>query len=145
MLNLSVALVTLLSAATPALSHEATLDHAGSAYQLSYEPRVETRTRTVGHSIGTRPSTERCLWAIDVQVERHIRASGGAQPLTRLLPETRSIKGEHQGSCRQGEKAIAAAQAARQDEIRAHLAAVASTDRPAVLAEIDAARSLALN
>ncbi|MFT3964347.1 MAG: hypothetical protein QM690_00510 [Sphingobium sp.] len=145
MIYLSVALTAILGAATPVLGHEATLDHAGTAYKLSYEPRVETRAKTVGHSMGTRPSTERCRWTIDVQVERRIQASEAAQPLTRLLPETRSFGGEALGSCRQNARAIAAAQEARQDHIRQHVAAVASADRPAVLAEIDAARSLALN
>ncbi|HEX7872699.1 MAG TPA: hypothetical protein VF475_07310 [Sphingobium sp.] len=145
MIYLGVALAVVMSAAAPALAHEATLDHAGTSYRLRYEPKVEVRTKTVGHSFGTRPSTERCRWTMQVQVERHIQASDTAQPLSRLLPDTHSIGGEALGNCRQNARAIASAQEAGQADIRSHVAAVASADRSVVLAEIDAARALALN
>ncbi|MET0365509.1 MAG: hypothetical protein ABW169_12735 [Sphingobium sp.] len=142
---LGVALLVAMGVASSASAHEAVVDHAGVSYRLRYEPKVEVRAKTVGHSIGTRPSTERCRWTVNVQVERHIHASDTAQPLTRLLPDARSIGGEALGNCRQNARAIAAAQAARQSDIRDHVEAVARADRSVVFAEIDAARALALN
>lgn len=145
MIFTSVALTAILAAANPALGHEATLDHGGTSYQVSYEPLVQARTKTVGTSMGTRPSTERCRWTIAVQVERRIGQAGKEQPLSRILPAAHEIEGEAIGSCRQARQSIAAAQRDRHDDIQRYVVNVAAQDRPAVLAEIDAAHALALN
>lgn len=144
-MNLGVAVAALMTAATPTSVHEVTVDHAGTAFRLVYAPRIEARAKTVGHAIGTRTSTERCRWTIAVQVERRIHSGDSGEPLAKLLPETRDWQGEMPGNCRQHADTIAAAQAMRDEAIRRHVAAVASADRPAAVAEIDAARALALN
>ncbi|MET0238853.1 MAG: hypothetical protein ABW184_03055 [Sphingobium sp.] len=145
MIALSAAIATMLAAATPALAQQQVVEHRGTSYQVRYEPHVTVRTKTVGLSAGPRQTTQSCRWTMAVQVERHIGQSGGGQPLAKLLPEERRFSGSLPGDCRGRTTAIAAEQDRRDADIRGHVAAVASADRPTLLAEIDAVRALALN
>jgi hypothetical protein len=144
MISLALATLATLGAAATA-PHEIAVDHRGTGYQVSYRPQVETRVKTVGAAAGTRMSQQRCRWAMVVQVERQVRSAGGAPDSGRLLPRSKELTGERPGSCIQNRGAIDADIAARADAVRAHVAEVARSDRPALLADIDAARSLALN
>jgi hypothetical protein len=145
MIAFTAALATILVAAAPTLSHQVTVDHAGTSYQLRYEPQLTTSAKTIGAHAGARPSTQRCRWTVAVQVERQIGQPGKAHALSHILPTTRQFSGDLPGSCVGRATAIDAAQASKADAIRAHVAAVAGADRQTVLAEIDSARSLALN
>lgn len=144
-MGLGAMVMAVLMAAAPEVGHEATVSHGGADYRLTYAPRVETRSRTIGHAFGPRPSTLRCRWTIDVQVERRIHSADAGRSLVKLLPHNHSITGERPGDCRQNARAVADAQQSRASAIRDHVVAVAAADRPAVLAEIDAARAFALN
>jgi hypothetical protein len=140
-------LVLALSAAIAAstASHDITVRHRDATYEVSYRPQVSTQMKTVGLSAGTRPSTERCRWAMNVQVERQIRRPGETAGIERLLPETHVIRGQRPGSCAHGRDAIEAEQAARLDTLRKHVEQVADADRAALIADIDSARTLAMN
>jgi hypothetical protein len=126
-------------------AHEAAIQHEGRPYQLSYRPVVQTEMKTIGMSVGTRMSSERCRIAIRVEVERSIQGAEGNGTLTRRLPGERVLNADRPGSCRQQADAVAAIEAGKADTIRAHVAEVAQADRAQALAEIGAARTLASN
>jgi hypothetical protein len=132
-------------AATSIPSHDIVVQHRSASYEVSYRPHVRTEMKTVGLSAGTRMSTERCRWAMTIQVQREIRRQGESSAMERLLPDTRTLRGDRPGSCTQGRDAIAAEQAARSETLRAHLIEVAQADRATVVADIDSAHALALN
>lgn len=143
-------LILVLAAASAApdlahLRHEAAVDHGGNRYTLSYRPEVALRTRTVGVSPGTRPSTERCMWTASIYVHRGVQGEGQGVALDKQLGGEWTIKGSVPGACVQARGAVEAALAARQDAIRAHVTQMAAADRPRALADIAAAKALALN
>jgi hypothetical protein len=142
---LAAMLAATLAAASPAPSHEVIVQHRGAAYAVSYRPQVTTEMKTVGLSAGTRMSTERCRWTMTVQVARQIRRQGDSDGVDRLLPASRTIRGDRAGSCAHGRDAIAAEQTARAESLRTHLVEVADADRATVVADIDSAHALASN
>lgn len=127
---------------TSAVAHGTTLEHRGAAYQVDYRPHIAMESRTIGHSVGTRMSTERCLWTATVRVERQIRRAGEAASLDTVLPAARIIKGQQPGSCRQAGDRPAQLVVAQDDKLRAHVVSVAEQDRAAVISDIDAAHVL---
>jgi hypothetical protein len=146
MLISTFATTVALAAATPApVSHAISVQHRDAAYEVSYRPHVRTEMKTIGMSAGTRPSTERCRWSMTVQVERQIRRQGETASVDRLLPDAHVIRGDRPGNCTMGRAAIEAERGAQLDRLRAHVVQVASSDRRAVIADIDSAHALALN
>ncbi|PZU10890.1 hypothetical protein [Sphingomonas sp.] len=128
--------------ATPAVApHQASIDHRGSGYSVSYHPRMETKMKTVGVATGARMSMQRCRWTTTLQVERQIARRDEASAHATLLPAaSRTFSGERHGHCSAQGEAKAAIGA---DKIRDHLASIAAADRGDALAQIDAAYSLA--
>lgn len=142
---LILVVAAMLGATQPAM-HEATLEHRGVAYQLSYRPHVSTQMRTIGQSVGSRPSTERCRWTATVALEREIRRASDGERLTKRVPgDAHVIEGQRPGSCRQVGQAVEAEIASRVERAQDAVLAMAQADRPAVIADIDAAHALALN
>lgn len=122
--------------------HTVDLEHRGSTYRVDYRPHVETRLRTIGMSAGPRPSTQKCVVAADVSVERVIAGQSGNE-LKALLPGRKSFTEYLPGSCHGRDAASIVA--AKSDSVEAHLARAAAADRPAALAAIDSAHHFAAN
>ncbi|WP_181008410.1 hypothetical protein [Sphingomonas montanisoli] len=120
-------------------SHPVSVDHKGAAVQAVYDARVETRMKTVGMSVGTRMGNEACRWEANVAVERRV---GG---LVKTVDSDKRITGQRPGSCKMVGKHVATEVAARSDEIHGHVRQVAEADRPALIADIEAAHGLAMN
>lgn len=131
--------------APQALAHDARLEHRGAAYQVSYQPQIDMKMRTIGIAAGTRMSNQRCRWTATVRVERTVRRTGATASLDTVLPETHVIEGQRPGTCRQVGDAPERLIASRADELRDHVRAIAERDRAEALAKIDAAHALALN
>lgn len=143
---ISITLITTIAmAATLPQAHVTRIEHRGAAYEVSYEPQLQTRMKTVGLSAGPRPSTERCRWSADVQVRRVIRREGAEGGHERVLPAIDRIEGSRFGSCRTAKEAVLDDQNARLDRLRGRMAEVAGRDRLAVIADIDSVRGLAVN
>lgn len=134
-------LMSSLAAAAP--QQQAVVHHRGNAYEVNYQPQVRASMKTVGMSAGTRMSTERCSWRAEVQVERTLRRQGEALAHAKLLPAATVIEGSRHGSCAQAREAVDQDQLAKLDHVQQHLAQVAARDRATLLADIDAAHSLA--
>lgn len=126
------------------IAHQAPLVHRGAAYDITYKPRVEVTTRTVGAAAGTRMSMQRCRWAARVQVERHV-TRGGGDGLRTMLASDRTMRGSVPGACGEARDAIAAEQRVVAIEVERHVAAVAAQDRTRLLADLDAANAVASN
>ena len=80
--------------------HSVQLDHRGSTYPVDYRAHVETRTRTIGISPPTRPSSQRCALTADVSVERVIGGGQAGHELKAMLPGGESFTRHLPGSCR---------------------------------------------
>jgi hypothetical protein len=142
---LTLIIATALSASQPVV-HEATVDHQGTDYQVSYRPHLATSMRSIGMAVGSRPSTERCLWVATIQLDREIRRGADSERLAKRLPgEIHRLEGQVPGRCAQGRKLVEDQIAARVDGARDRIVAVAQADRANVLADISAAHALALN
>lgn len=133
------------SVAAPAIAHEARVEHRGAAYQVTYQPQVTTRMRTVGVALGSRPGTQRCRWWAEVQVKRLVRRDGTSAAHERVLLAVHRYEGSRHGSCGMAKREVEREQMARLDNMHARLADLAAADRVAVLADIDAAHALAAN
>ena len=133
-----------LSTALATASHPVTVDHKGATVQAVYDARVATRMKTVGVATGARMSSQSCRWQANVTVDRRLTAAGGGE-LVKTVATDKRISGQRPGSCRQIGSSIEADIAARSDEVRDHVRQVAERDRPALLADVDAARALAMN
>lgn len=132
--------LALLLALAGAATHQVSLEHRGTGYDLTYRPQIDTRVKTIGAAAGTRPDGQRCRWVADVRVERQIGTG-----MRTVLPQRRTVAGSVPGSCTRAQRATLTAQAAAHPAVRRHVAAVARTDRAQALADIDAARALASN
>lgn len=143
-MSVMLAMLTALVSPLP-IAHETTLEHRGAAYQVGYRPHVSMESRTIGHSVGTRMSTERCVWTATIRVERLIRRAGDAASLDSLLPAARAIKGQQPGNCRQAGDRPAQLVVAQEEKLRTHVLSVAERDRAAAISDIDAARALTAN
>ncbi|PTD16958.1 hypothetical protein CV103_18125 [Sphingomonas fennica] len=126
------------------ITHQVTVEHAGKPVAVTYDAEVVTRMKTVGTTPPPRPSSERCRWKASVTVIRQVHSASGAS-LNRTLPEVKEISGQRPGTCMAGRKAIMAELDGKIERVREHLRATAEADRPTLLADIDAARTLALN
>lgn len=136
---------TALSAAQPA-THETVVEHQGTAYTVSYRPQIATTMRTIGMSVGSRPSSERCLWSATVSLDREIRRGADGERLLKRVPgEGHRIEGQAPGKCDQGRTLIDRTITAQVADARDKLVAMAEADRASVLADIGAAHDLALN
>lgn len=132
-------------AAAAIAPHVETIEHRGSAYEVHYVSHVETRSRTIGISPPTRQSTKRCMVTMTVSVERRVHPAGGGTPIASRLPARETFRDSTAGACRKNGEHIAAMTDRKAGAIAAHVSRTVSADRPALLAEIDAARALAMN
>lgn len=127
----------LLTIALSTAAASTTVEHRGARYDLDYRPHVRVAARTVGVATGARPSTQRCRWAMTVAVERSIRGQEGRSVAAALLPHVKTLGGSHAGDCVTARGVVERAQLAAQDDVRAHVAAVAAADRDQALAALD--------
>ncbi|SNS60661.1 hypothetical protein SAMN06295912_11051 [Sphingomonas laterariae] len=141
---MSIAFLMAMAAASAPLSHTVSIDHGGSPLAVTYTAEVKTRMHTVSMVPPTRIGPERCRWTAVVTVERDVQA-GGKSGLNRALPGEKEIRGDRAGNCHAGRKAIGREIEAKTASIQSYLRQVAAEDRPALLADIDTARALALN
>ncbi|MFW2830455.1 hypothetical protein [Sphingomonas sp. ID0503] len=141
MIHLAMALYA--ATAVAAVPQEAVVQHRGVSYEVSYRPQVRTTYKTVGMSVGTRPSTERCRWTTEVAFERSIRRNGQTEAHDRTIPASRVIEGSHPGNCQQARHALGEEGPVKPAKVERLLAEVIAADRPTMLADIDAAHALA--
>lgn len=122
--------------------HHTQIEHQGNPIAVSYRADTDLTTRQIGMSAGTRRSTERCLWTARVGVVRELsRANNGS--ISHRLDADKVLSGSRPGSCTLTQHQIAKDLARRDDDVRAHLAAVAVQDRSQALADLEAMQRLA--
>lgn len=120
--------------------HRTTIEHRGVPVGVTYRATMQLKTRPIGMSPPTRPSTARCTWVATVVVERQMLRDGQPAPgLSRVVSSDLELKGNRPGGCTGAGKAIARDIAARDEQVRAHVLAVAERDRSILLAELEAA------
>jgi hypothetical protein len=141
MLSIAFLMYAALNAATPA-PLVTKVEHQGTQYEVTYQPHVRARMRTIGMSAGPRPSTERCLWSAELQVSRSVQGVAAAD---KLLSATRTIEGSHLGNCRFVREQVAADRAKKLARLEAEVAQLAANDRPVLLSEMAAVRAVAAN
>ncbi|WP_159981863.1 MULTISPECIES: hypothetical protein [unclassified Novosphingobium] len=125
-------------------AHSVQLDHRGSTYQVDYRAHVETRTRTIGMSPPTRPSSQRCVLTANVSVERVIGGQAGHE-LKAMLPGKESFTRYLPGDCRNRQDQLAKLVEDKSQAIGAHLARAAVDDHQSALAAIETAHHFAAN
>jgi len=143
-----------LAAGLPALSapdlpvhqvpaHQVEVVHDAQAHAVRYHAAFDTRQRTLGHALGTRPSTERCETTLVARVERHVALDTGEPALVSRLPVSQAWRSSVPGPCRAGSKAAAALAQRNAGAVARLLVDAAETDRAEALAAIQAAHVLA--
>ena len=123
----------------PALeSHQVVLDHQGQRVDVTYRSDLAIKERQVGTASGPgRQSTLRCAWSAQVSVQREARSAAG-HVLSRTISSDSPITGSRSGWCAGQREAIASEVAARGQQVREHLLAVAERDDATLRAELDA-------
>lgn len=149
-MNTMLAGLAALAAALPlsaaaAETHTVAFEHNGVAYEVTYHPLVRTVEKTIGAHPGARSTLQRCRAVTEIAVDREVRLPDGTAALSHRLAGTQRITGHHVGPCEQNRRALADSRARLATEIAAQVRAMAANDRPALLAQIDAARTLAVN
>lgn len=134
--------LSLLAMAAVAATHTIAIDHNGKRIDAIYQARTDVSMKTVGSSAPTRMDAQRCRWNAAIVVERKM---AHAPSLARTLPSDHKISGNQPGACPGNKNVIAREIALREDEVKAHLMAVAEQDRNLLVAELDATRALAAN
>lgn len=123
--------------------HTTEIEHRGTTYDVEYQAIVDYDTRVVGTAPPTRPGSRRCEMTVRVSVERHIRTETGSHAIKHLLPGAKTYRTSQPGRCTNTDEKLARLTRDKHDDIRAHVAALAGTDRQAAIAAIEAAHNLA--
>lgn len=120
--------------------HRTTIEHRGVPVGVTYRATMQLTTRAIGMSPPTRASTARCAWVATIVVERQMLRDGQpTPPMSRVVSNDFTLKGNRPGGCIGAQKIIERDVAARDDDVRAHVMAVAESDRSILLAELEAA------
>lgn len=139
-MNLVVTMGLLLSAAQPE-THRVELDHRGARVDVTYRGDTLIEHKQIGMPApGGRMSTLRCAWQARVSVHREARVAAG-HVLTRTVASATPMEGSRPGWCSGQRVAIARDVAARSEDVRAHLLAVAASDRDTLALELDRAQT----
>jgi len=119
------------------LEHHAKVDHASGSVEARYTGTVHLVPRQVGSPApGGRPSTLRCEWSANLSVDREARHEAGGL-LSRSIVDTDSLKLTRSGWCNSQRTSVVAEIAARSDELKERLVAIATEDRSALLAQVE--------
>lgn len=134
-----IAASLLIGAAAAPDTHQVQLDHRGQRVDVTYRHGVTIRHQQVGAAAAPgRPNSLRCRWHATVDVHREARHAAGHVAARRISSDA-AVSGSRPGWCAGQRDAIARDVAAASGQFRDHLMAVATRDREAVLAELDAA------
>lgn len=125
--------------AAVAASHVVQIEHRDMSVEVTYAVRTDIRTKTIGAHTPNRMDGRRCRWSANVLVERKPTQ---APALGRAVGRALELSGSLPGACGRDRKSIARQVAAHEGRIRAHLMAVAESDRAQLLAELDATRAM---
>lgn len=142
---LLLAAIATVTAPQPTTVHSVNLDHRGTAYQVDYRAHVETKTRTIGLAPSARTSTQQCVIAANVTIERVIGTGANAHALKTILPGSEKFTRNLPGNCNGRDDQIAKLVSDKAQAISAHAAQLAATDRQNTIAAIDSAHSFAAN
>lgn len=122
--------------------HQTQVEHRGSPVLVTYRADVDVSTKQIGVAAGPRMSTERCAWTARVGVVREASRPNGAA-VSHRLDADKVLSGSRHGSCFLAGEQIRKDVAARDGDVRAHLADVAVRDRGRLLADLDAVQTFA--
>ncbi len=127
------------------VTHDVVVEHQGIPLNVTYRADVDMSAKTVRMVLPSRVKMEQCRWTADVTVERQVARKGARPALTRTLEGSKTIRGMRHGYCSTSvaREQIAEAVAGKADAVKEHLMAVAEQDRPQLIADLEAARSLA--
>jgi hypothetical protein len=126
------------SAGGHAPHHNMTIEHRGVPVSVAYRANTTLSTRQVGMAAPTRMGVVRCNWTAKIAVERSL-ARDGAAAANRVVSEGFELKGSRPGTCSGAKKAIQQELAKRDDEVRAHVLAIAERDQESLRAELETA------
>lgn len=143
---LSTILIVLTATSAAAVPpHTVAVEHHGRTMQASYHGDVRVARKQVGAAVAPgKMGTTRCMWTAKIHVERRLSgADGSAALLPTRVGEPARLTGHHPGDCLTARRAIATQVAEADEDVRAHLRAVAAEDAPRLRAELDQARRYA--
>ena len=142
---MSILVATLVAAAATSGAPVHTIEHEqnGKAYTVSYVAHVETAMRQLGNGAASHRDMQRCRVSGLVTVERRIADAASGEAISSVLPGQSELSQTRAGRCVSRDDLAAQLVAERGEDVRAHLAEVASADRPQLAATITAAKSLA--
>jgi hypothetical protein len=133
-----------LAIAPQPITHTVTVDHQNTPIAATYRADIDVRTRQIGLSAGTRPSTARCVWTARVGVVRDLTPENGA-PISRRLDEDKQFEGSRAGSCAATARQVETDLRATTPAVQAHVVQAAARDEQALRAELRSMSQLALN
>jgi hypothetical protein len=120
-----------------ALDHSVRVEHSGGPADVHYRGNVAVEYRQIGAAGSPgRPSSLRCTWQANLVVDREARHASGST-MTRSLAREATIGGVRPGWCTTHRRAVAQEVAARTEELRGHVVALAQEDHQALRAELD--------
>jgi hypothetical protein len=133
-----------LAIAPQPITHTVSIDHQNTPISATYRADIDVRTRQIGLSAGTRPSTARCTWTARVGVVRDIARENGAT-LSRRLEDEKLLEGSRAGSCAATASQVERDLRATTPAIQAHVVETAARDEQALRAELKSMTQLAQN
>lgn len=122
-----------------ATSHIVVVEHLGVARRATYTPSIRTTIKTVGQSLGPRPSTEQCRWRSEILVSRTLTSAQHGAGETKVLPVSKVIEGSAPGNCAMARQLVTRARLAAERKAHDYAVEVARADRDMLSAEIGAA------
>ena len=129
------------ASALPAVEHRTRIEHSGDVVDVHYRSEISLVTRQIGSAAKAGiPSTLRCLWRADLDVQREAIGRAGAQ-LARGIDRAGVLEGSRPGWCDAHRASIAQELARRADQIRTEVNALAQEDHDVLKAEIERSAS----
>lgn len=124
--------------ARPVVSHGEVIAHAAGALQTTWTGTPRVTSRQVGSpGAAGRPASLRCIWQVDLDIERHARR-GADTSLHATARAERVYETSRPGWCGREDAAFAGQVAARDNALHARLRDHAANDTKALMAQADA-------
>jgi hypothetical protein len=127
---------TAFSPADP-IEHRVRIDHVAGPVDAQYRAQVEINHRQIGNLTPPGvPTTLRCAWRVDMQVQREVRHHSGAL-LHAELRRDGIARGSRLGWCTGQQNSIAQHAARQTDPMRSALMEVVRQDQSTLMALLD--------
>lgn len=133
----TIAAALAVASTAPLAAHSLAVPHASGTAPAEYRGAIGVQHKQVGTpSPGGRPSTLRCVWTANMEVNRVASTAAGALA-SRSFVQADVANGSRPGWCSANRSVIARDVAQRLGDGSEHLAQAAAEDRAVLLTELD--------